>query len=87
MTEFSGFGDFLGDYLEGTVGAFVAVIVIIAFFAIVLRVLDIIGIIGAKATGLDPNSGKGEERRYRIGFFLFGLFILFALFVAPNLRD
>ena len=87
MKNYSGFGDFLGSYFEDTIGAFGIVIIAVIFFAVVLKVFDGIGFIGAKATGLDPNSGKGEERRTRIGFVLFGAFIFFALFIAPNIGD
>ena len=50
-------------YFEDTLGVFGIVLLTVLFFAILLKTLDLLGIIGAKATGLDPNSKEGNERR------------------------
>lgn len=70
-------------YFEDTFGVLGVVILTVIFFAILFKLLDLLGIIGAKVTGLDPKSEKGNQRRNRIGFFFFGLFLIFAWFIAP----
>ncbi len=86
MRNYSDFGDFLGNYFGDSIGAFLAFGLVIAILAAIIKLFDIIGIAGAKIMRNDPNSGKGERIRYRIGFTLVLLFFIFALFIAPNIN-
>jgi hypothetical protein len=77
------FSDFVGGSVEGTLGVFGVVILVIMFFALVLKVIEAISNGATRLSGQDPKSREGESRSTRIGFTLFGVFILFALFIAP----
>jgi hypothetical protein len=77
------FSDFVGGSIEGTLGAFGVVILVIIFFAVVLKIIEAISNGATRLSGQDPKSEVGESRSTRIGFTLFGLFIFFALFIAP----
>jgi len=77
------FGDFVGGSIEGTVGVFGLVIGIVIFFWIVIKLIEMFSNGATRVSGLDPKSKEGENRATRLGFILFAVFILFALFIAP----
>ena len=77
------FSDFVGGSIEGTLGAVGVVILVIIFFALVLKIIEAISNGATRLSGQDPKSTEGESRSTRIGFTLFGVFIFFALFIAP----
>lgn len=87
MKQFSEFGDFLGSYLGDTFALFAIVIFAVIFFWVVLKVIEGISKGATKASGLDPKSEKGQSREFKIGLTLFIAFLIFGLFIAPNINS
>ena len=79
------FADFVGGSIEGTLGVFLLVFLVVVFFWVVIKIIEVFANQSTRASGLDPKSEQGEKRSTRIGFTLFALFIIFALFIAPLL--
>jgi Ca2+/Na+ antiporter len=79
------FADFVGGSINGTLGVFLLVILVVVFFWVVIKIIEVFANQSTRASGLDPKSEQGEKRSTRIGFTLFALFLIFALFIAPLL--
>jgi hypothetical protein len=78
--------DFIGWQLGQGLATILILLGLAFFFGLIFKIIQGVSNATTKATGKDPKSMEGEKRASTIGFILLGIVVIFALFIAPNLR-
>ncbi len=79
--------DLIGWQLGQGLATILILLSMAIIFGLIFKFIQGVSNATTKVTGKDPKSIDGEKRSSTIGFVLLVIVVIFALFVAPNLRN